>query len=144
MKKYLIILLVIMLSFEAKAQMTDALGSLIIDGALTSSELEGVGQMQKSLSHVQVQQGLAELNAEIQTSYFGNYNGLSKSNLDFTGFKGIEWDVGAAADGGYYVELSGIDSALCYYVKLNTGAKRSEIIGKNDCHGPDNTIRLFY
>lgn len=144
MKKYLVVLLMIMLSFEAEAQMTDALGALAIDGALTSSGAAGLGQMQRALSNVQIQQGLGELNAEIQTKFFGNYSGLNKSALDFGGFGGIDWNVGTSSDSEYYVELSGLDSALCYYVKLNGNAKRAEINGGQDCHGANNTVRLFY
>lgn len=144
MKKYLGVILMVMFSYSANAQMNDMLGVLAIDGALTSSEAQGVGQMQRALSAVQVQQGLAELNMEIQTKYMGNYGGLTKSGLSFGGFDGLEWNVGSVSGSEYYIELSGADSALCYQIKLNGGAKRSVVNNGSDCQGANNTIRLFY
>lgn len=145
MKKYLWIICLTLLPLGAQAQMADMLGTLAIDNAITSSDLKGVEQMQKALSTVQFQEKLTELNTEIQTKFFGNYAGISKADLDFAGFKGLGWNVGSDSGAEYYVELSGADSALCHYIRLNSGgAKRIKINGGQTCEKRNNTLRLFY
>lgn len=144
MKKYLIAIICMAFSVEAKAQIVDILGSLGVQGAMTSSSVAGVEKMQRTLSNVQVQQGLADLNAEIQTKYFGDYRGIQKSDLDFGGFKGLEWNVGSETLAEYYVELSGVNRELCHYLNFNGGAKRVEINGGQNCQVAKNTLRLYY
>ena len=144
MKKYVWIICMMFLPFRVQAQIVDILGSLGIQGAMTSSSVAGVEKMQRTLSNVQVQQGLAELNAEIQTKYFGDYRGIQKSDLDFDGFKGLEWNVGSDNLAEYYVELSGVNRELCHYLNFNGGAKRVEINGGQKCQVAKNILRLYY
>ena len=145
MKKYLLFVCCMSFVFAANAQMADLIGGLTVDGALTSSSISGVGQMQDALSKVQLQQDLSELNMEIQTKYMGNYSQLNKSDLNFTGLNGLSWNVVPVSAFEYYVELFNVNSSLCHALKYNpAGSKRTKINSGNDCKNSDNTIKLFY
>lgn len=129
---------------DARAQMTDTLGALAIDGMLTNQAAQGVGQMRSALNKVQFQQDLAELNLKVQTTFLNNYSGLSKEYLDFNGFSGVDWQIKGVSPHEYYVEFRGIDDAMCLYLRMNNEAKRVEINGAKDCGNNNNNIRLYY
>ena len=145
MKKYLMILTAVFLCGNAEAQMADVLGSMAVDGALTQGSYRGVGQMQQALGRVQLIQDLAMLNAQIQTTFMGNYTGLSKDVLNFEGLRGITWDVGPAAGGQYYIELSNIDGQTCFSCKNpEWNARKVEINGGADCKSSGNKVKMYF
>lgn len=141
---FAVLALITCFAFDSNAQMTDSLGALAIDGMLSGEAAQGVAQMQNALNKVQFQQDLTELNLKIQTTFMNSYSGLSKEYLDFSGFNGISWQVGSVSPHEYYVEFSGLDNAMCEYLRFNNNAKRAELNGGKGCGGNDNRIKLLY
>ncbi len=145
MKKFLMTAAILSLFCEtASAQMSDALGTLLIDGELSTQGYQAVGQGQRAVNRMRFQQDLGNLVAEVQTTYFGNYAGLSKAGLDFNGFSGINWDIAPADDGGFYVTFDGLDGATCFVCQNGTGARRAEINGGGSCQQSGNKVKLLF
>lgn len=143
--KIFLVLAVLFLGCEnAAAQMSDSLGALIIDGELSNQGYQAVGQGQKAMNRMRFQQDLGMLVTEIQTTYFGNYAGLSKSGLNFNGFSGIDWNVEAADDGGFYVILNGLDNASCFICQNGTGARKVETNNGGSCQSGTNKVKLLF
>ena len=146
MKKYIVLAVMLLLSSNAHAQMNDMLGVLAVDGALTQGSYQGVGQMQQAYGRMQFQQDLAALNAQIQTTFMGNYNGISKEALlYFDGFRGLEWNVGSVSSNEYFVELSGLDGATCFLCKSpEWHARKTEINDGTDCQASNNRVKMYF
>ena len=124
MKRILVLTIMFLYGGTASAQMADALGSLMIDGELSTEGYQAIGKGQNAMQRVRFQQDLAQLISEIQTTYFGNYAQLSKEGLMFDGFKGVTWDVAPSDDGGFYVELNNMDTLsflgyllICFFLQ---------------------------
>ena len=144
MKKIVLLLFMCLLSQNASAQMSDAMGTLLIDGELSTQGYQALGQGQNAMKRMRFQQDLGNLVAEIQTTYFGNYAGLSKESLGFSGFPDINWNVGADNAGGFYVMFSGLSGNYCFLCQNGTGARRVEINGSGSCQAQGNQVKLFF
>lgn len=146
MKKIIMLTALFLYVGTASAQMSDTLGSLMIDGELSTEGYQSIAKGQNAMQRVRFQQDLTRLVAEIQTTYFGNYAQLSKEGVIFDGFKGVTWDVAPSNDGGFYVELNNMDYATCFTSKGNgIGARRVELNNGGDCQsGATNQIKLFF
>lgn len=146
MKKFLITAAVLSLFCgTASAQMSDTLGALVIDGELSAEGYKAVARGQSALNKMRFQQDLGSLVTEIQTSYFGDYSGLSKAALpSFSGFPGINWDIAPADDGGFYVTFDGLDGATCFMCQNGTGARRAEINSGGSCQQSGNKVKLLF
>ena len=129
---------------NAHAQMADVLGSMAVDGALTQGSYQGVGQMQQALGRMQFQQDLAMLNTQIQTTFMGNYDGISKDLLNFEGLRGVSWNVGPV-NGGYYIEFNNLDGQTCFACKNpEWHARKVEINSGSDCQGAGNRVKMYF
>ena len=144
MKKIILLLALGLWSGNAAAQMSDALGTLLIDEELSNEGYQSVTQGQRALNRMRFQQDLGNLVATVQTTYFGNYAGLSKAGLDFNGFSGISWDIKPSDDGGFYIDFDGLDGATCFICQGGTGAKRAEINNGEGCGQSGNKVKLFF
>ena len=144
MKKILVLLGLCLFGGNAMAQISDSLGALIIDGELSTQGYQAVGQGQRALNRMRFQQDLGMLVSEIQTIYFGNYAGFSKNGLNFSGFSGIDWNVEASDDGGFYVILNGLDNASCFVCQSGTGARKVEINNGGSCQAGANKVKLLF
>ncbi len=144
-KKIGLLTLLCIFSTNANAQMAETMGVLAIDGALSTGGYQAVGQGMNALNKMRVQQDLAQLAMDIQTTYFGNYRNLSKAGLNFGSLPDSDWDVGAEG-GGFYIMLKNLDSATCYSAKLGKwgGAKRIDVNNGGDCNGNANTVKLIF
>lgn len=130
---------------NVSAQMTDGLGGLLIDSQLTGQDFQSIGKGQQALNRVRFQQDLAALVAEVQTSYFGNYAGLDKSALEFRGFNGLNWNITASDDGGFYVIFNNLDNQTCFSCQGNAlGARRVEINNGGSCQSTSNQVKLLF
>lgn len=144
MKKIILISALCLFSGSAMAQMSDALGTLLIDGELSNEGYQAVAQGQRAVNRMRFQQDLGNLVATVQTTYFGSYAGLSKAGLDFNGFSGINWDIKPADDGGFYIAFDGLDGATCFVCQSGTGAQRAEINNGGSCQQTGNKVKLFF
>ena len=145
MKKILIVTLSMFLSLNAEAQMADIMGTMAVDGALTQGDFKGVNTMQQAFDRMQFQQDLAMLNAEIQTTFIGNYDGINKDLLGFQGLKGISWNVVPVSSEQYYIELTGLDGPTCFLCKNpEWRARKVEINGGTECQGSGNNVKMYF
>lgn len=130
--------------FSAQAQMTDTLSTLAIQGELTTEGYKAVNQGQRAVNQLQLQQDLASLVAEIQTTHMGNYQGISKENISFGGIRGVDWDVTEDGAGGFIIILQGLDGPSCFMCKGTAfGAQKVEIDG-GDCAPSANTVKMHF
>jgi len=143
MKKYLSVLGVLFVSFNANAQMSDTLGALAIDGMMNREAYQGIGQMQNTLGKVNFQQELSELITETQIAALNNR--FDKSDIRFNGLQGIDWDVVSVATGQYYIVLKDIDDSTCYTVKNSQlGAHHIDVNEGGNCDKGSNNVKLFF
>lgn len=144
MKKYFMVFAALFTVSAASAQMADMMGTLAIDGMLTTDAYQGVGQMRQALGRVQMQQDLAMLNLEIQNRFMHSYKGLNKEILNFKGLRGINWDVAAVSDSEYFVELADIDAETClFFHGGGFGARRTEFVS-GGCQPSGNKVRIYF
>ena len=145
MKKFLILSVLCLLGGNASAQMSDTLGALIIDGEISNEGYRSVARGQGALNKMRFQQDLGALVAEVQTSYFGDYSGLSKNAFpSFNGFSGLNWDIAPDSDGGFYIVFEGLDGATCFMCQNGSGARRAEINNGGTCLQSSNKVKLFF
>ena len=143
MKKYIFALILCMTPAIADAQMTDTLGALAIDGMMDRYEYQKIGQMQKALDKVRFQQDLSELITETQISALNGY--FDKSNVNFNGLDGVDWDVVSVATGQYYIELKNLDNSTCFSTK-NTqwGTHHIDVNDGGECDKGSNNVKLYF
>lgn len=143
MKKYIFSLILCMTPLIANAQMTDTLGALAIDGMMDRDAYQKIGQMQNALDKVRFQQDLSELITETQISALNGY--FDKSNVNFSGLKGVDWDVVSVATGQYYIELKNLDNATCFTTK-NTqwGTHHIDVNDGGECDKNSNNVKLYF
>ena len=123
--------------------MTDTLGALAIDGMMDRDAYQKIGQMQNALDKVRFQQDLSELITETQISALNGY--FDKSNVNFSGLKGVDWDVVSVATGQYYIELKNLDNATCFTTK-NTqwGTHHIDVNDGGECDKNSNNVKLYF
>ena len=145
MKKQIFALMVVMFAQNATAQMSDALGTLAIDGVITQGGVQALGQANSAMSRLRFQQDLASLITSIQLNYAGNYDGLSKESIHFQGLKGVEWDVGSVSFNRFYIKLQGLDGPSCLLTKGNQWqAVQVDINNGSDCDLAQNTVVMYF
>jgi hypothetical protein len=132
-------------ALPAKAQMAETIGALAVQGEMTGAGFNNVNTMQSAMQRMNFQQDLGSLLAEVQISYMGNYGGLSKNNLSFGGFRGMEWNIVPVSNSEFYVEFFNLDAATCLICKSpNLNAKRVDINDGGDCDGAANHVKLYF
>jgi len=143
MKKYIFSLMLCLTPVIANAQMTDTLGALAIDGMMDRDEYQKIGQMQNALDKVRFQQDLSELITETQISALNGY--FDKSNVNFNGLNGVDWNVVSVATGQYYIELENLDNSTCFTTK-NTqwGTHHIDVNDGGDCDKGSNNVKLYF
>ena len=130
--------------FSASAQMGDMLGTLAIDGQLSAGGYQAAGQGRAALNRMQFQSDLSSLIAEVQMTFMGNYQGLSKNALSFNGFQGMDWNIGSENGSEFYVEFSGLDGATCFLTKGNGWNARRVEIDNDNCAAVGNHVKMFF
>jgi len=145
MKKYLCLFAFLFSINPAQAQMSEMMGVLGVSGAMDADAYRGVGQMQKALGNVQLQQDIALLVNEIQSTFMQNYSIIDTSLLSFDGLRGINWNVVPVSPSEFYIHLQNIDAATCFIAKNNPwNASRIEINDGQDCQNTDNSVKLYF
>jgi len=129
---------------NASAQIVDTIGAIGIQGELSRDAYRGVGQMQNALGLVNFQQDLATLLFDVQTKFMGRYDSLSKEIIQFSGFQGINWNIGSSDPNSFYLEFYDLDVATCMSCKNpSLGYRQIEINDGADCHGNDHVKITF-
>lgn len=145
MKKLSVILFLMLLCKPVEAQMTDMLGTLSLQGALTQGSMQGVGQMNNAMGNLGFQQDLTTLIMEVQSRFFGNYNGLNKDLLQFGGLKNYDWNVYAVSANQFAVEFKNLDGGACFICRGNGwNASSVDINGGGQCEAQNNHVILYF
>lgn len=143
MNKYLFLLL-ITLSYTTKAQMTDLLGSLAIQGTMTQQSAQSVNAGISSLNRTQILQDLQQSAMEIKTRYFGNYTKVNKNSVMGHPFPKIDWTAGSVGSSKFFIQLNQIDNSTCNYLNSgNSGALEVQINGSGTC-SDKNTMKFIF
>ena len=144
MKRIILIIAVNLWVSSVSAQMLDTIGALGIQGELSADAFRGIGQMQGALGRVNFQQDLSTLLFDIQSNFMGRYGSLSKSTLNFSGFQGLDCDVGSEAANSFYLQFHNLDIATCMTCKNPSwGYSRIDINNGTDCQGNDN-VKMYF
>ena len=98
-------------SFPIHSQMLDLMGSMAVGGAQTGASVRSVGNMNRTLQSVLFFEQLQEKNAEISTTYFGNYQNMKIQNIQINGVKVIFQPVDEGTK--YQAFISPISEQLC-------------------------------
>lgn len=142
--KIILFFILTLCGFSAQAQMTDALGSLAIQGEIANRGYKAVNQGRRAVNRLQFQQDLASLISDIQITHLGNYRNISKHTISSRGIRGVDWDVSEDRSGGFIIILNAIDAATCFACqKTDFGARKVEISG-NSCKSSTNDVKLYF
>ena len=144
MKKTPLFLAFFFASSVASAQMIDTIGALGIQGELSAGSYRGIGQMQDALGRINFQQDLSTLLLDVQTHFMGRYDSLSRDTFEFSGFQGINWNIGSDAPNSFYLEFNNLDIATCMNCKSREwGYRQIDINHGADCQGDDYVKMTF-
>ena len=127
MKKWYI--LALLAALPAQAQMTDVLGSMAVQGAMTRSSVQSVSSANSKMAAISVLQNLQMLILDIRTQYWGQYKGLSETLSD-----GMTGTVKATEDGhAFEITLTQVSQQVCQAVLSGRldGLKSGKLNGKS-------------
>jgi len=147
MKKLLWSFVCCLYAFNANAQMSEMLGTLAVDGAVDATAIEGVNKMNNAMNLIKFKQDLAQVHAEIQVMFIGNYGEAKKSLLYFRGLKGLEWDVIPVSVDSYCLDIKGLDKAQCEIAKSpEWGMAKIEIneFKNGACQDTANHVKMCF
>ena len=145
--KKLLFFIALFVSCSAYSQMIDLMGSLGVQGALTTGEVESVGRGLSALKQNQILGDLTQTAMKIKTQFMGNYHSVQKNSVMGNPFQGLNWDLGSVSDNLFYIQLNQIDERTCgrllsarvpaFQVELNG------ITGSKSCTG-NNQIKFIF
>lgn len=128
MKKWY--MLALLVAFPAYAQMTDVLGSMAVQGAMTRNSVQSVSSMNSKTAAISTLQNLQMVILDIRSQYWGRYQGLSE-NLSDVGLNGTA----RATDNGqaFEISLNNVSEQVCQFVLSGQldGLKRGKLNGKS-------------
>lgn len=147
MKKilFLIAIYLLMTPQISKAQMTDTLGAMAIQGTMSVGGYQAVNRGQQAFNRMRFQQDLSTLVAEMQMMFMGNYSGINKSVISSPIFQGLDWDLGSDNGNSFYVELKNLDGATCFICKSPQWQASQIVVNNNsDCQSSGNTVKMYF
>ncbi|MBP5160549.1 MAG: hypothetical protein ILP11_00640 [Alphaproteobacteria bacterium] len=128
MKKWY--LLALLAALPAQAQMTDVLGSMAVQGAMTRSSAQSVSSGTSKAAAISTLQTLQMIILDIRSQYWGQYKGLSE-NLSDSGLTGTA----RATDNGHAFEITlpNVSAQACQFILSGRldGLKRGKLNGKS-------------
>ena len=104
-------ILSLIISYPIQAQMIDLIGSMAVGGAQNVGAVHSVGNMNRTLQNVLFFEQLQEKNAEISTTYFGNYQNMKIQTININGVKVVFQPVNEGKN--YQAFISPITNRLC-------------------------------
>lgn len=126
MKKWY--LLSLLCAFPAYAQMTDVMGAMAVQGAMTRNSVQSISAVNNKMSAISTLQNLQMLILDIRSQYWGNYKGLSEP---LSG--GLTGTVKATDNGqAFEITLPDVSNQACQFVLSGQldGLKRGVLNGK--------------
>ena len=148
MKKWIV--LALLAALPVQAQMTDLMGSMAVQGAITNNSMRSIAAANSKMAAISTLQNLQMLILDIRSQYWGQYKGLSEKLSD-----GLTGQVRAAENGtAFEIKLTQVSGEVCQYVLQGQldGLKRGKLNGKSftppllpiqDCKKQDNILQLI-
>ena len=113
MMKKLFFLFLLLIGVPSYSQMVDLMGSLSVQGALTTGDTHAVHQGLSVLKQNQILQDLTQAAMEIKTQFMGNYDSVSQYSVSGNYFNGLDWDISSLSSNLFYIQLNQIDKTTC-------------------------------
>lgn len=137
MERRLILFLCLMLGFSAQAQMTDLIGSMAIQGQMSTQGMGAYGIASTLHNKNTLMQELQIQVIEIKTKYLNGYSNVSRETIKSPILK--KYNTQIKSDGNsFYFELHNVDSKLCK--TLTSGFAGSYKIDNKNCQN----IKIYY
>ncbi|MBQ7413149.1 MAG: hypothetical protein IJV07_02615, partial [Alphaproteobacteria bacterium] len=124
----IILFSLLLFGLTAKAQMTDLLGSLSLQGTITQQSTQSVAGGLKVENRLKILQDIQQVAIEIKTMYMGNYTGINSSSVSGSPFSGMNWNINSLSSSRFFIQLNKIDKETCsYLLSVKTGAIKTEV-----------------
>ena len=137
----ILFLLFLGISVPASAQMADLMGSLAIQGMMTTQSVKGYNVANMQMKKNKLAQELQIKNMEIQTLMMTNPKNVSRETFLLAGYSA---SAQLENNGGFSIIVKGVEKALCQGLgKQFGGAKKTKINTNNIC-SDKNTIKFYY
>lgn len=132
---------------SAQAQMIDLMGSLGIQGAITTGDTQSVSIGLSAVKRNKIIQDINQTAMEIKTQFMGNYNSVGKYSISGNPFNGLNWNLSSLSPNLFYIELNQIDNKTCsYLLSSHINAVRTELNGQGEDKNciNNNQIRFIF
>lgn len=149
MKYHFVFAGLFLISTAVSAQLIDTLAAGSIGAA---SATQGVKSVRQGISMMQQNQLIQNINSmimDIKINSLNGYQNLNKS--DFQGgnpFGGLEWDIGAAGNNRFYLQINGVDKNTCRRVldsvRDYTSVTVNGSAGKNNACSDNSKIKWVF
>ena len=144
MKKVLFFSL-LLFSFSSYSQMVDLMGSLSVQGVITS---DSAASTSRGLSIVQKTRLLQDINQaamEIKTQFFGNYTGVNSQSVSDGLFSGLDYQINSTQDNLFYIQINQLDNQTCKYL-ISSGIPAQSIRVNNNSQecSFNNNIKFIF
>jgi len=144
MKKY-IFFIFLLFSFSVRAQFSDLMGSLSVQGSImaasTNSTARGIYVVRKTKLLESIRQAVME----IRSQFAGNYSGIGPENLSKDLFSGMEWYIGQIGYDSFFIQLNNIDNQSCQFlISAPTSTKVIEINGNFQECSDSNDMKFIF
>lgn len=111
MKKSLWVVVFMLLSASVSAQMLETLGGLGVQGAMTAEGVQQMGSVQQKTRILALFRAIELKNAELITTYFGDYSGMPITRITQNNVVGVYRPVEAGK--AFEVSFQQLSKAVC-------------------------------
>jgi len=133
--------LILISSFSASAQMTDLMGSLAIQGMMTTQSVKGYTVANLQIKKNKLAQELQIKNMEIQTLMLNNPQNVSRETFLIGGYFASAQKENI---GGFSITVKGIEKELCRSLENQFAGSKKIKINQNNICSDKNNIKFYY
>ena len=137
----ILFLLFLGISVPASAQMADLMGSLAIQGMMTTQSVKGYNVANMQMKKNKLAQELQIKNMEIQTLMMTNPKNVSRETFLLAGYSA---SAQLENNGGFSIIVKGVEKALCQGLGQQFGGAKKTQINTNNICSDKNTIKFYY
>lgn len=143
--KYFLFIISLFICFPSFSQMVDLMGSLSIQGAITTGDTQSVSMGLSALKKNQILQDINQTAMEIKTQFMGNYNSVGKHSVSGNPFNGLDWDLSSLSSNLFYIQLNQIDNRTCSsLLSSRIPTVRTELNGQRDLKACSDTNQIRF
>ena len=145
MKKYIFFILLLLFSFSVKAQFSDLMGSLSVQGSIMAASTNFTARGIYVVRKTKLLESIRQAVMEIRSQFAGNYSGIGPENLSKDLFSGMEWYIGQEGYDSFFIQLNNIDNQSCQFlISAPTSAKTIEINGNFQECSDSNDMKFIF